>query len=53
MFICLFVPIRRLEVLEDLPDVDVVFVSVGGGGLISGVAAYLKTKNPNIKVSNV
>lgn len=39
-----------LEVLEDLPDVDVVFVSVGGGGLISGVAAYLKTKNPNIKV---
>src|SRR4029450_2819669 len=31
-----------LELLEDLPDVDVVVVGVGGGGLISGVAAAVK-----------
>ena len=33
-----------LELLEDLPDVDVVVVGVGGGGLISGVAAALKER---------
>jgi threonine dehydratase len=31
-----------LELLDQLPDVDLVFVTVGGGGLISGVASYLK-----------
>ncbi len=30
------------EILEDCPDVDVVLVCCGGGGLVSGVAAYLK-----------
>eukprot|EP00112_Aurelia_sp_Birch-Aquarium-sp1_P011185 Seg2356.2 transcript_id=Seg2356.2/GoldUCD/mRNA.D3Y31 product="L-threonine dehydratase catabolic TdcB" protein_id=Seg2356.2/GoldUCD/D3Y31 len=39
-----------IEILEDLPDVDAVFVSVGGGGLISGIATYLKYKKPNVKV---
>jgi len=33
-----------------MPEVDVVMVSVGGGGLIGGIAAYLKYKNPNIRV---
>lgn len=42
--------ILRYEILADLPDVDCVLVSVGGGGLISGIAGYLKQKNPNIKV---
>ena len=42
-----------LEVLEQLPDVDVVIVPVGGGGLISGVAFAIKTLNPNVKVYGV
>ena len=42
--------LTRLEILEDLPLVDAVFVSVGGGGLISGIAAYMKNRNPDIKV---
>lgn len=40
-----------LEILEDLPQVDAVFVTVGGGALISGMAAYIKTHRPSCKVS--
>lgn len=39
-----------LEMLADAPDLDAVIVSVGGGGLISGVAAALKLSRPGIKV---
>jgi len=39
-----------IEILEQLPDVDVVFIAVGGGGLIAGVGAVLKTHNPNIRI---
>lgn len=39
-----------LEILKKQPDIDVVFVCIGGGGLVSGVAAYLKAQNPNIKI---
>jgi threonine dehydratase len=39
-----------LEILEQLPDVDAVFVAVGGGGLIAGVGSALKAHNPNIRV---
>lgn len=42
-----------LEVLEQLPDVDVVIVPVGGGGLISGVAFAIKSLNPKVKVYGV
>ncbi len=42
-----------LEILEQLPDVDVVIVPVGGGGLISGVAYVLKTLKPSVKVYGV
>jgi threonine dehydratase len=42
-----------LELLEDVPDVDVVVVGVGGGGLISGVAAALKERRPEIRVYGV
>ena len=42
-----------LELLEDLPDLDVVLVGVGGGGLISGVAAALKERRPQIRVYGV
>ncbi|MEE8407275.1 MAG: pyridoxal-phosphate dependent enzyme [Acidimicrobiia bacterium] len=39
-----------LEIHEDLPEVDSVFVPVGGGALLSGVAAALKTLKPSVRV---
>jgi threonine dehydratase len=39
-----------LEILEDLPAVDVVVVPVGGGGLVSGVATAIKARRPNARV---
>jgi threonine dehydratase len=42
-----------LELLEDLPDVDVVVVGVGGGGLIAGVAAAIKEARPSTRVYGV
>ena len=42
-----------LEILEDLPDVETVLSPVGGGGLISGVAAAIKLTNPRVKVIGV
>lgn len=42
------------EIFEELKEkVDIVLVPIGGGGLISGVGAYLKEKNKNIKVIGV
>jgi len=42
-----------LEVLADLPGVEDVLVPVGGGGLISGVAGYLKSRKPGVRVWGV
>ena len=42
-----------LEILQDLPDVETVLVPVGGGGLISGVAAALKLRRPEVRVIGV
>lgn len=41
------------EILEDLPDPDVIVVPVGGGGLISGVASVVKKLKPNVRVVGV
>ena len=38
------------ELLRQVPRVDAVFVAVGGGGLISGIGAYLKTTSPETEV---
>ena len=39
------------EILEQFNEkIDIIFVAVGGGGLISGVGAYIKTINPKIKI---
>jgi threonine dehydratase len=42
-----------IEVLEDYPEVETILAPVGGGGLISGVAAAIKLSNPKIKVIGV
>ena len=42
-----------LEILEDLPAVETVLTPVGGGGMISGVAAAIKLSKPSINVIGV
>ena len=42
-----------LEILEDMPDVETVLAPVGGGGLISGVAAAIKLSKPSVNVFGV
>ncbi|MEV0713795.1 threonine/serine dehydratase [Asanoa sp. NPDC050611] len=42
-----------LEILADCPDVEVVLVPVGGGGLASGVATAIKGRKPDVKVFGV
>jgi len=42
-----------LEILEDLNDVDALFVPVGGGGLIAGIAAAVKSFSPKTEVVGV
>lgn len=39
-----------LEILEDLSDIDMLFVPVGGGGLASGTGTYFKTYSPKTKI---
>lgn len=39
-----------IEILQELSDVDIVVVCVGGGGLISGIASVLKANNPSIEI---
>jgi len=39
-----------IEILEQLPGIDAVFIAVGGGGLIGGVGSVLKARNPDIAV---
>jgi threonine dehydratase len=39
-----------LEILEDCPDVDLVLAPVGGGGLLSGVAAAIRQQRPECRV---
>lgn len=42
-----------LEILSDLPDVEIIVVCVGGGGLASGIGTVMKTVNSNIEVWGV
>ena len=42
-----------LEILEQVPDVEQIVVPIGGGGLISGVAAAVKSMRPNVKLIGV
>ena len=38
------------EMLQQLPELDAVFVSVGGGGLIAGIASFVKHVKPSCMV---
>ena len=42
-----------LEILEELPDADIILVPVGGGGLISGIACAAKLIKPTVKIIGV
>lgn len=42
-----------LEILEDFPEVEWVFVPVGGGCLISGISTAIKLKKPGVKIIGV
>src|SRR5439155_3585180 len=42
-----------LEILEDAPDVSAVIASIGGGGLITGVASAIKALKPEVKMFGV
>lgn len=39
-----------VEILEDLPEVDYIFIPVGGGGLASGISLYMKSHRPQVKL---
>jgi threonine dehydratase len=41
------------EILEDLPDVEMIICPVGGGGLLTGISVWAKTMNPRIRVIGV
>ncbi len=42
-----------LEILEQMPDVEEVYVPIGGGGLAAGVLIAIKTTHPNVKVIGI
>ena len=42
-----------LEILEEVPGVEAIVVPTGGGGLISGIAAIVKKRRPDVKVIGV
>ena len=39
-----------LEILEDLPDVDVVVAALGGGGLLGGIGSAIRAKKPGVRI---
>lgn len=39
-----------VEILEDQPDIDYLFIPIGGGGLCAGIGSYFKNKSPKTKI---
>ena len=42
-----------LEILEDLPELDQIYLPIGGGGLAAGIAIAIKAKKPDVKIIGV
>lgn len=42
-----------IEIIKELPDTDYIIVPIGGGGLISGIASYIKNVQPSVKIIGV
>lgn len=42
-----------LEIIEELPNLDEIYVPIGGGGLVAGIITAIKEKNPNVKIIGV
>lgn len=42
-----------LDILDDMPDVDVVLVAIGGGGLISGLSTAIKARRPSTRIVGI
>ncbi len=42
-----------LEILEQIPDMDVILVAIGGGGLISGLSTAIRAKKPGVRIIGV
>ncbi|MDC0168275.1 threonine ammonia-lyase [Candidatus Nitrosopelagicus sp.] len=42
-----------LEIIEQLPNVNEIYVPIGGGGLVAGIITAVKEKNPNVKIIGV
>lgn len=42
-----------LELLDDVPNLDLVLIAIGGGGLISGMAAAIKQRKPDVRIIGV
>ena len=42
-----------LEIIEDLKNIDEIYIPVGGGGLIAGISLVLKSLKPNVKIIGV
>ena len=42
-----------LEVLDDLPDMDVILIAIGGGGLISGMSTAIRARRPGVRIIGV
>jgi threonine dehydratase len=42
-----------LDILDDIPDVDVILVAIGGGGLISGLSTAVKAKRPATRIIGI
>ena len=42
-----------LEILDQIPDMDVILVAIGGGGLISGLSTALRARKPDVRIIGV
>jgi threonine dehydratase len=42
-----------LEILEQIPDMDVILVAIGGGGLISGLSTAIRARKPGVRIIGV